>query len=95
MTAGPTCPVERPGDPNCAARPVAGAELVVRGPGGQEVARVTTDGSGLFRIGLPPGDYTLEPQAVRGLMGSRPPTPFTVVAGREATFPVQYDTGIR
>ncbi len=32
VTAGPTCPVERPGDPACQPRPVAGAVLVVTTP---------------------------------------------------------------
>ena len=52
-TGGPTCPVEQPGDPSCAGRMVSGAALVVRGADGTEVARFTTDGSGLFRIALP------------------------------------------
>lgn len=93
--AGPTCPVERPGDPTCAARMVAGAVLVIRGSGGAEVARVTTDGSGLFRIALPAGDYTLEPQPVEGLMGTAPPMPFSVAEGPPAFLDVVYDTGIR
>lgn len=95
VTAGPTCPVERPGDPNCAARPVAGAVLVVRGSGGTEVARFTTDASGLYRVPLQPGDYTLVPQPVQGVMGTAPPAPFTVAAGRETAVQVDYDTGIR
>lgn len=95
VTASPTCPVERPNDPNCAPRPVADAVLVVRGSGGKEVIRFTTDASGLYRIPLQPGDYTLEPQAVKGVLGTASPTPFTVVAGRQTAVPVNYDTGIR
>jgi hypothetical protein len=59
VTAGPTCPVQQPNDPACHNRPVGGAVLVVTGAGGVEVARVTTDASGLFRIGLQAGRYTL------------------------------------
>jgi hypothetical protein len=95
VTAGPTCPVEVPGDPSCNPRPVAGAVLVVTGAGGAEVARFTTDATGLFRLGLQPGDYTLVPQAVEGLMGTAAPMPFTVTDGDETFLDVGYDTGIR
>jgi hypothetical protein len=95
VAAGPTCPVERPGDPACSPRSVAGAVLVVTGAGGAEVARVTTDASGLFRVGLQPGDYTLVPQSVEGLMGTAAPMPFTVSDGSETFLDVSYDTGIR
>jgi hypothetical protein len=95
VTAGPTCPVERPGDPACAPRMVAGADLVVRGDAGAEIARLTTDGSGLFRLGLEPGEYTLEPQPVEGFMGTAQPTPFTVKVGELTWLDVAYDTGIR
>lgn len=94
VTAGPTCPVERPGDPACAPRPVAGASLAVRA-GGDEVATFTTDGSGLFRIPLPPGEYTLEAAPVEGLMAAPAPQPFRVVDGGEAWLSLDYDTGIR
>jgi hypothetical protein len=94
VTAGPTCPVERPNDPACAPRIVAGAVLVFRDGAGKEVARVTTDGSGLFRLGLAAGDYTLEPQPVEGLMGTAQPMPFTVTDG-VTWLDVAFDTGIR
>ena len=95
VTAGPTCPVERPGDTACQPRPVEGAALVVTDAGGSEVARVTTDASGLFGLSLQPGDYTLTPQPVDGLMGTAAPMPFTVADGTEAFLDVSYDTGIR
>jgi len=95
VTAGPTCPVQRPNDPACDNRPVGGAVLVVTGAGGVEVARVTTDASGLFRIGLQPGSYILVPQPVAGLMGTAAPMPFTVTDGSETFLAVGYDTGIR
>ena len=95
VTAGPTCPVERPGDPACAPRMVAGAVLIVRDGTGKEFARVATDQSGLFRFSLPAGDYTLEPQPVEGLMGTAAPMPFTVADGAVTWLDVAYDTGIR
>ena len=95
VLAGPVCPVETPGDPSCAPRPVAGADLVIRGAGGTEVARLSTDATGLFRVGLQPGEYTLEAQPVEGLMGTPGALPFTVRDGVQAVLDVVYDTGIR
>ena len=95
VSAGPVCPVERPGDPSCAPRMVDGAALLIQGKDGTEVARFTTDGSGLFRIPLDAGDYMLAPQPVEGLMGTAAPMPFTVGQGAETWLDVPYDTGIR
>lgn len=95
VTGGPTCPVERPGDPACAPRLVAGAVLVVKGAGGTEIARTTTDASGFYRIALPPGEYTLEASPVEGFMSGPAPTPFTVADGALTALDLSYDTGIR
>ncbi len=95
VTASPVCPVQRLGDTTCDPKPVDGAVLVVKDQGGAEVARFTTDASGLYRIPLPAGTYTLEPQPVAGLMGTPAPLPFTVAAGELTLLPVAYDTGIR
>jgi hypothetical protein len=94
--AGPVCPVERqPPDPGCAARPVAGAVLVVT-QNGKEVARTTTGADGTFHLPLAPGDYQLVPQPVTGLMGTAGPVDFTVRDGAPpAPLVVAYDTGIR
>ncbi len=95
VTAGPTCPVVRPGASGCDDRPVAAAVLLVKDAGGSEVARFTTDASGLFRIALAPGSYTLEPQAVAGILGNARPAPFTVEDAKLTLVAVSYDTGIR
>ncbi len=95
VTAGPVCPVVRPGESGCDDRPVGDAVLVVSDAGGAQVARFTTDGSGLFRIALAPDSYTLEPQPRAGLLGTARPEPFTVAPGRLTLLPVSYDTGIR
>ena len=71
--AGPVCPVEQPGDPACAPRSVAGATLVVRAADGSEVARFTTDASGLYRIELPPGRLHARGAAGRGADGDAGP----------------------
>ena len=94
--AGPVCPVERvPADPNCAARPVAGAVIIVRDGSGSEVARVTTGPEGDFFVTLQPGPYVLEPQPVEGYMGTAPPVEVSVKDGITAEIQVDYDTGIR
>jgi hypothetical protein len=96
--AGPTCPVERdPPDPDCAERPVAGAELrVVAIEGGAEVATVTTGADGAFSVELPPGRYRVVAQPVAGLMAAPAPVEVTLVAGQSpGPIVLAYDTGIR
>ena len=95
VTAGPTCPVERPNDPACAPRMVEGAALLVRDGAGKEVASYTTDGSGLFRVQPASRRYVLEPQPVEGLMGTAQPMPFAITGGEVTWLDVAYDTGIR
>jgi hypothetical protein len=97
VTAGPTCPVERPSpDPACAERAVAGAVLVVQDAGGREVARTESGADGGFTLTLVPGWYRLVPQPEEGLLGTPQPIPFQVEAGvLTPPIPVTYDTGIR
>ena len=92
--AGPTCPVERPGDPACAPRPVAGATILIRDATGADVATIVTDAAGRFRAALPPGVYTVAAQPVEGLMGNPAPLDLQVVEGVVAV-ELSYDTGIR
>jgi branched-chain amino acid transport system permease protein len=94
VVASPVCPVERPGDPGCAPRPVAGAVVIVRGADGAEVARATTAADGRYAVSLPPGQFTVEGAPVEGLMGN--PSPIGVEVGDGiVTVDLQYDTGIR
>ena len=97
VTAGPTCPVERdPPDPDCAARPVAGAVLVFTDAQGAEVARTTSAADGTFTVELAPGAYRLTAEPVEGLMGTPEPMDVEVEAGQPiAELQVSYDTGIR
>jgi hypothetical protein len=75
---------------------VTGAVLILSRTGDStEVARLTTDGSGLFRLNVEPGDYTLTPQPVEGFMGTPASIAVTVPAGGVAWLEVMYDTGIR
>lgn len=94
--AGPTCPAERPSDPACAPRPVAGATLIVTTSNGAEVDRTRTAEDGSFTLLLPEGDLTLVPRPVEGLMGTPDPIPLPVrLASPPAPIEVRYDTGIR
>ena len=97
-SAGPVCPVERPGESACAPRPVPGATIVVTTPSGAEVARTTTAADGTFTVDLAPGAYVLVPQAVDGLMGTAPSIQVTVPTADSpvpSPFTLLYDTGIR
>jgi Carboxypeptidase regulatory-like domain len=92
--AGPVCPVERPGDPACAPRPVAGATILIRDATGADVATIVTDEEGRFHVALPPGTYTVVSQPVEGLMGN-PGAVDVEVSDGDATIDLSYDTGIR
>jgi hypothetical protein len=89
---GPQCPVQTLDDP-CPDLPYQ-AWLMIRRKGGDLVTRIRSDEEGKFRVGLPPGIYTLDPE-------SGNPFPIAssqdvvVEKGRYAEVLVQYDTGIR
>ncbi len=93
-SAGPVCPVMRPGDLNCADRLVAGALVHVLDVTGTEVATLETDATGTFVVTLPPGRYRVVPDPVPGLMGTAPAVDVTVGSGLEVV-QLTYDTGIR
>jgi S1-C subfamily serine protease len=60
-----------------------------------EVARVTADASGNYRVDLPPGDYVLDIQRrPRGRVRATP-RPFTVVSGQTVRVDMDVDTGVR
>ena len=92
--AGPTCAVVQVGDASCDDRPVAGATVIFLNAAGAEVARVTTGLDGRYAATLPPGDYTVEPQPVDGLLGTAAAVSMTVDDGFQ-TVDLGYDTGIR
>jgi hypothetical protein len=70
--------------------------LVILSKAGQkEVARVTPDQEGNYRISLPPGDYILDVQA-RGHSNVRAePQPFTVVSGQTVHVDMNVSSGVR
>jgi hypothetical protein len=70
--------------------------LVILSKAGQkEVARVTPDQEGNYRVALPPGDYILDVEA-RGQSHVRAqPQPFTIVSNQTVRVDMNIDTGIR
>ena len=93
-SAGPVCPVARPGDSACADRPVAGATIHVIDATGTEVATLVTDTAGAFVVTLAPGRYRVQPDPVSGLMGTAQAVEVTV-GTTLADVQLSYDTGIR
>ena len=64
--------------------------------GKKEIARVTADENGKYRIALPPGDYILDVQGrqPKGHVRAKP-QPFTVISNQIARVDMDIDTGIR
>jgi hypothetical protein len=92
VTAGPTCPVERPDQP-CPPRPVA-AQVDAQDASGRTVATTRTDQAGRYSLGLAAGTYTLV--AVTGATYPRcPPTSVTVRPVGPTRADINCDTGIR
>ena len=92
ITAGPTCPVERPDQP-CPPRPVS-ETVSARNPGGVTVASTHSDSAGRFAFDLSPGTYLLVVATASGWPRC-PDTPVTVRAGTATRVDVSCDTGIR
>jgi hypothetical protein len=96
LVAGPTCPVETdPPDPECAAQPVADAEIVAALPDGTEI-RARSGQDGRFRLVLPPGAVTITFATVQGLMSTPDSITATVQENQMLDLSdITYDTGIR
>ncbi len=92
VTAGPTCPVERPDHP-CPPEPVS-AKVEAQTMHGQVVASTHTDANGRFRFQLRPGPYTVVAVTPNPLPRCSP-TNVTVIARRMVTVAIDCDTGIR
>lgn len=69
--------------------------LVLSKENNKEIARVTADEQGNFRVPLPPGNYVLDVQdRVRKRVRTRP-QPFTVVSNQTIHVDMNIGTGIR
>lgn len=91
VTAGPTCPVERVGQP---CPPVPVVSRVEARLGGASVASSQTSATGAFSMAVPPGTYTVVVIG-SGPFPRCPETPAVVAAGAVTTANVMCDTGIR
>jgi hypothetical protein len=60
-----------------------------------EVAHVTADENGKYRIALPPGDYVLDCHNHRRRHIRTTPQPFTIVANQTVRVDMAVDTGVR
>jgi hypothetical protein len=70
--------------------------IILSQDGKKEIARVTADGNGNYRLALPPGDYILDVQGrpPKGHVRAKP-QPFTVTSNQIARVDMDIDTGIR
>ena len=95
ITRGPTSPVSGPGITEPAPPPVAGAELKIVDAEGAPIATARSDGDGLYRVSLPPGQYRVERGA--GFTGATKnlPSLVSVSPGQETRLDILVDTGIR
>ena len=61
----------------------------------KEIARVTADETGNYRVAVPPGDYVLDVQDRRRRHVRAAPQPFTVASNQTVHVDMNIDTGIR
>ncbi len=96
VRAGPQCPVVRPGDPNCADKPLAATIIVRSAATNLAITQFTSAADGTFQVALAPGSYILDPQpgSPSGLPHANP-QPVQVTAGQFTNVTIEYDTGIR
>ena len=69
--------------------------VILSRDGKNEIARITADESGNYRVALPPGDYLLDVQDRRRRHVRATPQTFTVVANQIVHVDMNVDTGIR
>ena len=70
--------------------------IILSRDGEKEIARVTADESGKYRVALPPGNYVLDVQGRRpkGHVRAKP-QPFTIISNQTVHVDMSIDTGIR
>lgn len=69
--------------------------VVLSRDGEKQVARVTADENGNYRVALPPGDYVLDVQDRRRRRVRATPQPFTVISNQTVHMDLNIDTGVR
>ena len=95
VMTGPTCPVQRVGDPSCDDKPYQGVFIVeiFDGVTKSEYVRFSTNATGNYSVKLPPGDYIIVPAAKVGI--STQSQYVTVRPEEMKEFNFTLDTGIR
>jgi hypothetical protein len=70
--------------------------IILSQDGKKEIARITADGTGKYRVALPPGDYILDVQGrpPKGHVRAKPQR-FTVISNQIARVDMDIDTGVR
>jgi len=89
---GPICPVVQVGQ-ECPDQPYQ-AVLTVTSPKGERIVQIQTDGNGMFKIPLAPGEYILHPESPNALPFASEQS-IVVEAGTFTQVTVHYDSGIR
>ena len=70
--------------------------LIILSPSDKkEIAHVTADENGNYRMALPPGDYVLDVRDRRRRHVRATPQPFTVASNQTVHVNLSMDTGIR
>ncbi len=69
--------------------------IVLDKDGQKEVARLTPDREGNYRVSLPPGDYVLDVEGRRPGGVRAKPEPFIVVSNQTVRIDMDIDLGIR
>jgi hypothetical protein len=92
VSAGPTCPVERAGEP-CPPHPVAATVQAVN-ESGEEIATTQSGSDGRYSIALPAGRYVLT-ATTGSVYPYCDPTEIAVPPARDVVADISCDTGIR
>jgi hypothetical protein len=69
--------------------------IILSRDGRKEIARVTADRNGHYRIGLPAGDYILDVQGRAPGHVRAKPQPFIVASNQTVRVDMEIDTGVR
>jgi hypothetical protein len=93
-TIGPTCPVERPGDPGCRDKPFTSSLRILRARDRSLVKRFTPHADGSFVVHLVTGRYLIVKNGTTRLP-SLSPVAVTVRKHRYTRVAVRLDSGIR
>jgi len=93
VLAGPTCPVEQPGDINCQPKPVQGKVQFRQDD--HVVSSVVIDAAGEFAVEIPAGTYTVTVDTGDNIFPMCSPDEVEVRTNVNSVVEILCDTGIR